>query len=652
MKSAARAFDAVDAVAHAWTRRLTRRRDARERSRRRGGWRRRGRWFESSASLGVETRPKGRRGNRFRRRRRRRRDATRWGKGNASFDERREGPERLRVFIRIQYWYAAPPRAARERPAEAPLVNTPRRAAPLVSPSRRPPSRRCRHSSRVTRVAAPCTRDRTSARASGSPSRDSRQVHRWRMRRRRRRRRRARASPRVARDPCESTGGGGARCAVPSRREGTPRRPRRSPAFEAVSADPRRRVRELVHPVAFARVQHSVRCVSARATCLAACSSSRVDHAPELVKFAELFAPVRVDAHASSRARAPTRPRRALATCTAKRGERFTDHSVKPAATSLANAPCIVNASDGVAHPPTPTPGTYASDSTPSTRARSGGGDDEEAKRQRGERRDEGERRDDEAGCLRASCRCSLRCRRRRRARRCRATRTREDSRPRRVGSRRRRRGVASPVVAPRRRRTLSSSSSGGSGSSARWVLGRLRPRGTRRGFDGGGGDGCEGTNAVGLGGGGSSRGRVPARLGHRVPEVLFLRVTRAGQLRAKETVAEAPSRVAAVVGVVARGGGEGVVAALVRVAVQVGVGAREGVRGGARENPRACAAATRRGVALAVREGGPRRRRRVSPRGRGPSPSDPRVLSARRRYTRAACGGGRDPPYPRTPES
>ena len=62
VKSAARAFDAVDTVAHAWTRRSDAK-TGRANGLAGGGWRLRGRWFESSASLGVETPPKGRRGS-------------------------------------------------------------------------------------------------------------------------------------------------------------------------------------------------------------------------------------------------------------------------------------------------------------------------------------------------------------------------------------------------------------------------------------------------------------------------------------------------------------------------------------------------------------------------------------------------------------
>ena len=63
--------------------------------------------------------------------------------------------------------------------------------------------------------------------------------------------------------------------------------------------------------------------------------------------------------------------------------------------------------------------------------------------------------------------------------------------------------GGASPLRSSplRRRRTAVAVAVVVAGSSA-GVLGRLGPRGTRRGFDGGGGDVCEGTNAVGLGGG------------------------------------------------------------------------------------------------------------------------------------------------------
>ena len=68
-------------------------------------------------------------------------------------------------------------------------------------------------------------------------------------------------------------------------------------------------------------------CLRARDVSRRLFRSSRVDHAPELVKFAELFAPVRVDAHASSRARASTRPRRALARFIREGVHR---HSVKP----------------------------------------------------------------------------------------------------------------------------------------------------------------------------------------------------------------------------------------------------------------------------------------------------------------------------------
>ena len=166
VKSAARAFDAVDAVAHAWTRRVRRRRDARESSRRRGRLRRRGRWFESSASSELKRRRDV--GRSLRRSASAIESFHRGGKETSSFDDRawkegRNGTVYLFVFVSVLVRGAAS--GLLGRPAEAPLVqSTAAQHAPRGNPRRRSKARLvdARPSSRVTRVDSPCTRDRTS----------------------------------------------------------------------------------------------------------------------------------------------------------------------------------------------------------------------------------------------------------------------------------------------------------------------------------------------------------------------------------------------------------------------------------------------------------------------------------------------------------